>query len=79
MATTKDIVKEIVADVMCIKVDAIGDNDSIVKTIGADSLEQQEILLGLESKFGVNITDDEFNWTNTIMDLVVLLEARKKK
>lgn len=52
---------EIVADDLCIEVEEVSSDSDIYEDLGADSLDDVEILLSLEAEFGISVPDDELS------------------
>lgn len=50
--------------------------DSIISELGIDSLAMARIVLALEEKLGVSITDDELLDVVTVEDLIRVVEMR---
>ena len=52
-------VKECIANVLAIKdLTTIVDDDNITEKLNADSLDSAEIIMNIESKYNINISDD---------------------
>lgn len=64
-----DKVKSVLADVLHIEADAVTEDKSIVE-LGADSLDQVEIVMSLEDEYGVSIPDDDLPKIQTVKDIV---------
>jgi acyl carrier protein len=47
---------------------------SLLKDLGADSLDVVELVMALEEEFGVKITDEEAEKIRTVEDIVRFLE-----
>lgn len=56
----------------------IDESDLLQEDLGADSLDQVEITIGLESEFKIEITDVEAELCFTVKDLVALVEKKIK-
>ena len=52
---------EIVADDLCLDVKEVRSDSDIYEDLGADSLDDIEILLSLEAEFGISVPDDELS------------------
>ena len=55
-----------------------GLKEKIIQDLGADSLDQVEIVMMLEDDFDISISDDEFYKADTVEDLVNLVEEKLK-
>ncbi len=73
-----DKVKEIIAQQLSVKVEAIQDTTNIAEELGADSLDLVEILMSLEDEFGISIPDEMIPQIKTIKDIVEFIETSKK-
>lgn len=84
----KELIEEKVKDVLVNTLDCderdINEGTHIGNDLGADSLDFVEILINIESKFNIHITDEEadtIRYFNEIVELVdkKLKEQRRKK
>lgn len=53
--------------------------DSLLKDLGADSLDLVDIMLRLEKEFDITIVDSDYSRLNTVQDLIDLVNNLKKK
>ena len=51
---------------------------SFVEDLGADSLDQVELIMAFEEEFGVEISDDEAEKIRKVKDAVDYIEKRAK-
>ena len=58
MATTEERVIDIVAEQLGVEKEKITTQSSFVNDLGADSLDQVELVMELEEEFDINIPDD---------------------
>ena len=72
MKTTSQRVKTEIAKKLEINVEIIDDRASL-DDLGADELDQLEILIKLENEFEIDIDDDEFFSCNTVGAIVSLV------
>lgn len=72
-------IKAILADQLNIKADKIQENSKIIEDLGADSLDIVEMLMTVEDKFNVSVSDEEAVNMRTVKDIVSLLESKIKK
>ncbi len=70
-------VKQLIAEQMDIDASTITPDSDIIKDLGADSLDIVEMLMNLESEWGVVIDDDDVPTLHTIGDVVKYIEAHK--
>lgn len=57
--SVEEKVKEIVMDKLNVTAEQVTDNASFVEDLGADSLDQAELVLALEDEFNLQISDKE--------------------
>ena len=72
-------VKMILADQLNVKADKVQLESKIVEDLGADSLDVVEMLMSVEDKFNVSVSDEEAVNLKTVKDIVNLLESKTKK
>ncbi|CAG9468843.1 acyl carrier protein [Campylobacter upsaliensis] len=77
MATFDDV-KAVVMEQLSIEADAVKMESKIVEDLGADSLDVVELVMALEEKFGVQISDSDAEKLIKIEDVVNYLENLKK-
>lgn len=71
----QDKIRGIIAENLCVDVKTISADTNIFDDLGADSLDIVEIVMALESAFGITITDDEVNNVCTVEDIYRLVEC----
>jgi acyl carrier protein len=77
MANVAEKVKQVIAEKLQIDVSQVTMEASIVEDLGADSLEQADILFSLEDEFGITADDtDEAENLKTVGDIVKYLEKK---
>ena len=62
--------KEIIAEVLNVDVDEITKDTTFVDDLGADSLDVYQIIMGIESEFGIEIENDAAENITTVGDAV---------
>jgi acyl carrier protein len=72
-------VKEIVVEKLGISVEQIEPGAHFVNDLGADSLDQVELVMALEEEFDIEIPDDDAEKIGTIKDAVAYIEKAKAK
>ena len=73
MADTAQIeeqVKEIICEKLSVKPEQITPETSFVNDLGADSLDQVELVMEFEDKFGMQIPDEEAEKIQTVGDAI---------
>jgi acyl carrier protein len=77
MADVAQKVKQVIAEKLQIDAAQVTNEASIVEDLGADSLEQADILFSLEDEFGITADDtDEAEGLKTVGDIVSYLEKK---
>ena len=72
-----DKVFDIVAERMGVKKEDISKETSFITDLGADSLDQVELIMELEDQFDLNIPDEDAENIQTIGDAVKYIEEHK--
>ena len=78
MKTTEQRVKQEIADKLEINVEVVDERASL-DDLGADELDQLEILMAIENEFEIDIDDEVFNNCNTVGAICALVESLKRK
>ena len=71
--------KEIIHEQLGVDVGRIDENSDIVKDIGADSLDIVEMLMNVESEWGVTIDDEDIASVKTVGDVIRCIEKKLNK
>ena len=74
MSQVLDRVKKIVAEHLDVEESKVGENSSFIDDLGADSLDQVELVMAFEEEFGVEIPDDAAETIQTVGDAVSFVE-----
>ena len=77
-----DILKEviaIVAEILNKKVEEIKAESKLVEDLGSDELDNTEIVLALEDKFGIVISEEEQDKLVSVQDIVNLVTEKTTK
>lgn len=72
-----DKIKKIVAENLDKNVDEIDVNASILDDLGADSIAVMEIVMELETEFGVEVPTEDVLELKTVQDIVNYIEKVK--
>ncbi len=67
-------IKSIIAKQLRINKEDIKNTDRLIEDLGADSLEMAEVLMTIEEKFGLYITDEEIEKIKTVGDIANYLD-----
>lgn len=75
-------VRQIIADQLCWDLTRVTRKARFLDDLGADSLDQVEILIELESEYDIEIHDDDadkvLSETATVQDVITYVENRMK-
>jgi len=69
-AQSEEQVKEIICEKLSVKPEQITPETSFVNDLGADSLDQVELVMEFEDKFGMQIPDEEAEKIQTVGDAI---------
>ncbi len=76
MATdTFDHVKKIIVEQLGVEEDEVTPEASITEDLGADSLDQVELVMAFETEFSIDIPDEEAEKIKTVGDAVAKIDA----
>ena len=78
MAAVEERVKSIIVEQLGVDADEVTPDASFVEDLGADSLDQVELIMAFEEEFGVEISDDEAEKIRKVKDAVDYIEKRAK-
>ena len=74
MSDTEARVKKIVVEHLDVEEDKVSANSSFTDDLGADSLDQVELVMAFEEEFGIEIPDDAAEKIATVADAVKFIE-----
>ena len=74
---TKEEVKEMIARQLRIDENTIEDDSNIVNDLGADSIDLVEMLMMIEERLGITISDEEALELKTVRDVVDFIEEHE--
>ncbi len=74
-----DKIKEILVDVLGVDEDDIKPESKFIDDLGADSLDLVELIMSLEDKFNIEISDEEAEKIVTVKDAMDYIDASLKK
>ena len=75
MASVQDRVIDIVAEQLGVDKEKITSETSFVNDLGADSLDQVELVMELEEEFDINIPDDAAEKIQTVGQAVKYIDS----
>ena len=73
--TTFDKVKKIIVEQLGVDESEVTPEASITEDLGADSLDQVELVMAFETEFGIDIPDEEAEKIKTVGDAVAKIDA----
>jgi acyl carrier protein len=76
--SVEERVKSIIVEQLGVDADEVTTDASFVEDLGADSLDQVELIMAFEEEFGVEISDDEAEKIRRVKDAVEYIEKRAK-
>ncbi len=76
---TKTKIKEVLANLLKVKIDELKDDLSLQESIGVDSTEMVESIIALEKSFGVKLSPKEITKNSTINDIVNNIQSKLAK
>ena len=76
--SVEERVKSIIVEQLGVDADEVTTDASFVEDLGADSLDQVELIMAFEEEFGVEISDDEAEKIRKVKDAVEYIEKRAK-
>ncbi|HEV2261226.1 MAG TPA: acyl carrier protein [Candidatus Rubrimentiphilum sp.] len=79
MATTFDKVKKIIVEQLGVDESEVTPEASITDDLGADSLDQVELVMAFETEFNIDIPDEEAEKIKTVGDAVKRIEETTTK
>ena len=75
MSDVAEKVKAIVVEHLGVEADKVTDTASFIDDLGADSLDNVELVMAFEEEFGVEIPDDEAEKIVTVKDAITFIEG----
>jgi acyl carrier protein len=72
---TFDRVKKIIVEQLGVEENEVTPEASITDDLGADSLDQVELVMAFETEFGIDIPDEEAEKIKTVGDAVQKIDA----
>ena len=78
MSNIPEKVKGIVVEQLGVDEDQVTENAAFVDDLGADSLDQVELVMALEEEFGLEIPDEDAEKITRVKEAVSYITANKK-
>ena len=70
-------VKSIIVEQLGVEEDEVTPNASFAEDLGADSLDQVELVMALEEEFNLEISDEDAEKIKTVQDAINYIQAHK--
>jgi acyl carrier protein len=77
-AGVREKVKQIIVEQVGVDEAEVTDTASFVDDLGADSLDQVELIMTLEEAFGIEVPDEEAEKLTAVKDVIEYIEKKKK-
>lgn len=77
MSEIADSIKKIVVEHLDLDADKVTENASFIDDLGADSLDNVELVMAFEEEFDVEIPDDVAETIQTVGDAIKFVEKAK--
>ena len=72
----REKIKKIVVENLGVSEEQVTDDAQFAQDLGADSLDQVELVMSLEEEFGAEIRDEDADSLNTVGDAINYIEKR---
>lgn len=79
MANIEDRVKEIIVEQLGVSEDQVKAEAKFVEDLGADSLDQVELIMALEEEFGVEVPEDEADKLQSVEQVITYVKANAEE
>lgn len=76
MANFEDV-KEVIVEKLGVDADKVTPEARFVEDLGADSLETVELIMGLEDRFGISISDEDAEKIRTVQAAVDYIGSKQ--
>ena len=76
MSDTADRVKKIVVEHLGVEADKVTEDASFIDDLGADSLDNVELVMAFEEEFDIEIPDDAAEHIQTVGDAVKFIDEK---
>jgi len=75
----KNKVKEVLANLLKVRIEELKDDVSLQNSIGVDSTEMVESVIALEKAFGIKLNVKEITKNSTINDIAAVIQSKSAK
>jgi len=77
MSNIEEKVKSIIMEQLGVDDDEVTSTASFTDDLGADSLDQVELVMALEEEFNIEISDEEAEKIKTVQDAINYIQSHK--
>ncbi len=78
MAGVADKVKSIIVEQLGVDEEEVTPDASLVEDLGADSLDQVELIMAFEEEFGIEIPDEDAEKISRVKEAIDYIESHSK-
>ncbi|MBO4544393.1 MAG: acyl carrier protein [Verrucomicrobia bacterium] len=71
-------VKKIIVEQLTVNPDQVTPDAKFMEDLGADSLDNVELIMALEEEFGLEVPDEEAEKLQSVGDVIKYIEANQK-
>ena len=79
MSSVADKVKKIVVEQLGVSEDQVTPEAKFIEVLGADSLDQVELVMALEEEFGSEIPDEDAEKLTSVGDAIKYVESKSQE
>lgn len=72
-----DDVREVIVDKLGVDAEKVVPEARFIEDLGADSLDTVELIMGLEDKFGLEISDEDAEKIRTVQDAINFIQSKQ--
>ncbi|MDH4045706.1 MAG: acyl carrier protein [Gemmatimonadota bacterium] len=76
MSSVEDKVRDIIAEELGVEREKLSDDASFMEDLGADSLDQVELVMAFEKEFDIDIPDEDAEKMRTVGDALKYLHEK---
>jgi acyl carrier protein len=77
MSSIAEKVKKIVVEQLGVSEDQVSEDAKFIEDLGADSLDQVELVMALEEEFGSDIPDEDAEKMTTVGEAIKYIESKQ--
>ncbi len=79
MSEVADKVKEIIVNQLSVTEDQVTEDAKFIEDLGADSLDQVELVMALEEEFGADIPDEDAEKLTSVGDAIKYITEKQSE